>query len=63
MCPQMLRYGAKLSARSVTTTGIGTTSAGLTVSVVRDTGGGTCCGRHAESIFDICIMKPFHIKL
>ncbi len=37
---QMLRYGAKLSARSVTTTGIGTTSAGLTVSVVRDTGGG-----------------------
>ena len=35
---QFLRYAAKLSPRSVTTTGIGSTSAGLTCTAVRDSG-------------------------
>ena len=35
---QFLRYAAKLSPRSVTTTGIGSTSAGLTCTAVRDGG-------------------------
>ena len=36
---QVLRYAAKLSPRAVLTTGIGSTSAGLTCTAVRDTGG------------------------
>ena len=36
---QVLRYAAKLSPRAVLTTGIGSTSAGLTCTAVRDPGG------------------------
>ena len=35
---QFLRYAAQLSQRSVLTTGIGTTSAGLTVTAIKDSG-------------------------
>ena len=37
---QLLRFAAALIPRSVTTTGIGTSSAGLTCTAVKDTGGG-----------------------
>ncbi len=39
---QFLKFAAKLSNRSVITTGLGSTSAGLTVTAVKDGGNSYC---------------------
>lgn len=47
---QFLKFAAKLSNRSVITTGLGSTSAGLTVTAVKDAG---------TYFFDLMFMLKF----
>lgn len=46
---QFLRYASKVIPRSVLTTGIGTTSAGLTCTAVKDSGCAHACARELGS--------------
>ena len=54
---QVLRYAAKLSSRAVLTTGMGSTSAGLTCTAVRDPGGEWMLEAGALVLADVMLGK------
>ena len=56
---QFLKFAAKLSSRSVITTGLGSTSAGLTVTAVKDAGTYSLIYNVYALIFLTLIWDPF----